>query len=147
MNISTVKEVLTAMMNDKTPVTPFLWGRHGIGKSAAVHQAAKALGRRVLDIRISQKEAVDIAGMLYIYEDHELGMSVTSSHPPDWFANALAKGNVVVFFDEMNQGTKEVQNASFEIVLDRKLNNKPLPDSVFIVAAGNPEDDRYSTTR
>jgi hypothetical protein len=146
MNILNVQTVLETLIQTKAPITPMLWGRHGVGKSSAVHQVGKKLGYDVYSIILSQKEAVDIAGVLYIYENKALGMSVTASHPPDWFATALKKGNVVLFLDEFNMARKEVANAAFELVLDRRLNNMKLPDSVFIVCAGNPDDERYDVT-
>jgi len=146
MNIKEVKTLIQAMIEQKCNVTPMFWGRHGLGKSAGGHQAAKALGYKMLDIRLAQKEAIDIAGMLFTFEDKELGMSVTASHPPQWFADALKKGKVIIFFDEFNMARSETTNATFEIVLDRKLNNQKLPDDVFIMCAGNPEDERYQTT-
>lgn len=123
-----------------------LWGRHGIGKSASIAQLAKKLGMNLLTVILSQKEAVDIAGVLYTFEDKALGMSVTAAHPPDWFAKALKKGNTILFFDEFNMARREVMNAAFELILDRRLNNLKLPDSVFIVCAGNPDDERYDVT-
>lgn len=146
MNIQDTKTVLKALVTSKTPVTPMLWARHGIGKSSAVTQLAKELNYDIYSIILSQKEAVDVAGMLYTFENKALGLSVTASHPPDWFAQALLKGNCVLFLDEFNMARREVMNAAFELVLDRRLNNLKLPDSVFIVCAGNPDDERYDVT-
>jgi len=143
MNITDVKVLIKTMIQKKCPVTPMLWGRHGLGKSSAIRQVGDELGYRLLDIRLAQKEAIDITGMLFTFEDKKLGMSVTSAHPPQWFADALKNGKVILFLDEFNMARREVTNATFELVLDRKLNNVPLPDDVFIVCAGNPEDERY----
>lgn len=146
MKLSDVKSLLKTMVEKKTAITPMLWGQHGIGKSSVVKQVGDELGYKVLSIILSQKEAVDLAGVLYTFEDKSLGMSVTSSHPPVWFADAVKNGNLILFLDEFNMARKEVLNAAFELVLDRRLNNTKLPDSVFIVCAGNPEDDRYDVT-
>lgn len=147
MNLTEVKNVLTKMIESKTQITPMLWGRHGLGKSSGVRQVGKDLGYKVLDIRLAQKEACDITGMLYTFEDKDLNRSVTANHPPQWFADALKNGKIILFLDEFNMARREVMNAVFELVLDRKLNNTPLPDDVFIVCAGNPEEDgRYDVT-
>lgn len=147
MNITDVKSIIKTMVEKKFKGTPMLWGRHGLGKSSAVRQVGKELGYRVLDIRLAQKEAIDITGMLFTFEDKALGMSVTANHPPEWFASALKNGKLILFLDEFNMARREVMNAVFELVLDRKLNDRPLPDDVFIVCAGNPEEgDRYSVT-
>lgn len=146
MNTVNLKTLLRTMIENKTPVTPMLWGRHGIGKSSVVQQLGRELGYRVLTVILSQKEAVDLAGVLYTFEDPKLGMSVTASHPPAWFAQAVKDGNLILFLDEFNMARREVMNAAFELILDRRLNNVTLPDSVFIVCAGNPEDERYDVT-
>lgn len=146
MKLREVKDVLTKLIETETTITPMLWGRHGLGKSSSVRQVGKELGYRVLDIRLAQKEAIDITGMLFTFEDKQLNMAVTANHPPQWFADALKQGKVILFLDEFNMARREVMNAVFELVLDRKLNNSPLPKNVFIVCAGNPEDDRYDVT-
>jgi hypothetical protein len=146
MNIDDFKTLMKTMIQNKTQVTIFAHGRHGIGKSAAVRQVGKELGYPVYSVILSQKEAVDVAGVLYTFENKELGMSVTSAHPPEWFAEALMKGKMILFLDEFNMARQEVMNAAFELVLDRRLNNKYLPDDVFIVCAGNPDDERYNVS-
>lgn len=146
MKIKELKTTLTAMIKNQSPVTPMIWGKHGIGKSSIVEQVAKDLGMNCICIMLSQREAVDLLGVLYTKEDKELGISVTDSHPPAWFVTALKKGNLVLFLDEFNLARREVMAASFELVLSKRLNNIQLPDSVFIVCAGNPEDERYNVT-
>lgn len=147
MNIQDLKGVFKVMVEKNFHCTPMLWARHGIGKSSVMRQIAAEIGYRVLDLRLAQKEAIDITGMLYTFADPELKMSVTANHPPQWFADALKKGKVILFLDEFNMARREVMNAVFELVLDRKLNNVALPDSVIIVCAGNPEEgDRYDVT-
>lgn len=146
MKLNDVKTLLKEMIKTKTQVTPMLWGQHGIGKSSIVREAAKEMGYKVYNLILSQKEAVDVAGILYTFEDKDLNMSVTSAHPPEWFASALKEGKTVIFLDEFNMARREVLNAAFELVLDRRLNNKRLPDDVFVVCAGNPDDERYDVT-
>lgn len=146
MKLNDTVSLLKTMLEQKTPVTPMLWGRHGIGKSSIIAQLAKETGYDLVYVMLSQKEAVDIAGVLYTYEDKSLGKSVTANHLPEWYVKACKKGKTILFFDEFNLGRRETMSASFEIVLARTLANTRLPDDVFIVCAGNPEDDRYDTT-
>lgn len=146
MNITNLKTLLKTLIINKVPVTPMLWGPHGVGKSSVVKQIGAELGYRVLILTLSQKEAVDVSGVLYTHYDEALKMSVTSSHPPDWFADACVNGKLILFLDEFNMARREVLNASFQLVLDRSLNNKMVADTVFIICAGNPEDDRYDVT-
>lgn len=147
MNINELKTVLNAMVKQKKTVTPMIWGPHGIGKSSVVRQVAAENGYRCLSMILSQKEAVDLAGMLYTYRDEELGISVTGHNPPEWFADAMRRGKVILFFDEFNQARRDVMSAAFELVLDRRLNNHVLPEDVFIFCAGNPQDGRYDVNK
>jgi hypothetical protein len=146
MNIANVKTLIKTMIAHQVPITPMLWGRHGIAKSASVKQVAKEIGYRMLTVILSQKEAVDLAGVLYTFVDPDLGMSVTAAHPPAWFAEAVKRGKLVIFLDEFNMARREVLNAAFQLVLDRELNGLALPADVFVICAGNPEDDRYDVT-
>ncbi len=146
MNLTDTKTLLTEMITNKCLVTPYLWGAHGLGKSSIVREVAKDLGYNCITLILSQREAIDLQGMLYTYKDEISGISATSSHPPEWFLNAMNNGKTILFLDEFNQARKEVLNASFQLVLDRELNGRKLPDDVFILCASNPCDDRYDVT-
>ena len=146
MKLGDVKTVLKALIESKVGVTPMLWGRHGIGKSSIVTALGEEIGYRTLTIILSQRDAVDLNGMLYVHEHPTLG-SVTSNHPPEWFADAMQTGKLILFLDEYNLSRREVLNASAELINDRRLNGQKLPDDVFIVCAGNPPDDeRYDVS-
>src|SRR5688572_6773344 len=122
MYLNTLKDTLVKMIRAKTPVVPMLWGPHGIGKTQIVRQAAKELGYKLITVTLSQKEAVDIAGLLYTAHDTDLGIDVTAYHPPKELATAMLQGNCVIFFDEVNRARKDVQNTIFPILQERELN-------------------------
>ena len=44
-------------------LTPFLWGKHGIAKSAIIRQSFERLGYEVIDLRLGQLEVGDLIGM------------------------------------------------------------------------------------
>ena len=142
MNIQEAKTVLSALATTKSPVTPILWGKHGIAKSAMVAEVAKELGYEFQALILSQREAVDLLGVMFTSKDEELNVSVTDYHPPRWFARAIKKGKVVLFLDELNRARPEVIKAAFELVNERRLNNIKLKDDVLIVVACNPSDER-----
>lgn len=144
MKLEKVEKLLTSLASKQVPVSVMLTGQHGIGKSAVVRQTAEKIGYNFIDIRLSQRDAVDILGMPNTYNDPELG-AVLEHHPPKWFLESLTKGNTVLFLDELNRARPDVLQAAFELVLDRRLNGRKLPSSVFIVAAVNPPDTRYDT--
>lgn len=147
MLITEAKEVLRKIADTKSPLSTIIWGPTGIGKSAVVKQLAKDLDYTLIDIRLSQREAVDILGMPYTAKSNIAGkeMNALSHHPPEWFLKALMEGNTVLFLDELNRARPEVLQAVFELALDRRLNGEMLPASVVIVSACNPPDARYDT--
>jgi hypothetical protein len=141
MNISEVKRVLIQIAKSKAPITPMLWGQPGVAKTAIMSEIAKELGYDYFPLRLSQREAVDLLGLMYLHKDEELNENVTDYHPPKWFARSLRKGKAIIFLDELNRARPEVLKASFELV-ERQLNGKKLPDDVLVVAACNPDDER-----
>lgn len=147
MLLTDAKIVLRAIADKQAPLSVILWGPTGIGKSSIVKQLAKELNYKLTDIRLSQREAVDILGMPYTAKAKINGkeMDALSHHPPEWFLRSLMEGNTVLFLDELNRARPEVLQAVFELALDRKLNGVKLPDSVLIVSACNPPDARYDT--
>ncbi len=84
------------------------------------------------DIRLATRDYVDFVGGI----DKSTG--VTRFVSVDWivlFGTPGAQG--VLFFDELDQAPKSVQNACFEIVHDRQINTNALSDGVSIFSAGN----------
>lgn len=95
------------------------------------------------DIRVAQRDFVDFVGSI----SNDSG--VTRFIPVDWvtlYSHPDAAG--LLFFDEVDRGTKLVRNAVFEAVLDRRINDSKFSNSVGIVAAGNSGvgmDDLYDS--
>lgn len=143
MDIRNVQSVLSTVIEKKSPISICLWGDPGIGKSAIVGQAAKAVGYNFFPLILSQREAVDLLGVPQPEMDNELGIQVTDYAPPRWFARALKKGKMVLFLDELNRARPEVIKAAFELVNERRLNGMTLPDDVVIIVACNPNNGEH----
>jgi hypothetical protein len=130
-------------------------GEHGRGKSETVAQVAKECKESFIDLRLSQNDVGDMKGMPF----HVNGKTIFA--PPDWFpikkedakelqaflglTNDIIKGRFgdkgILFLDELNRASIEVQQAAFELVLDRRLNMRSLPDGWRVVAAINANDN------
>ena len=123
----------------KRPI--FLWGGPGIGKSEVVHQIAKNIEAKVIDIRLSLWEPTDIKGIPYFNAKEN---NMVWAQPSELPTSALAKKhkNIVLFLDEMNSAAPSVQAAAYQLILNRKVGTYTLPDNVLIVAAGNREADK-----
>tara|TARA_E500000331_G_scaffold325530_1_gene342781 strand:+ start:385 stop:1473 length:1089 start_codon:yes stop_codon:yes gene_type:complete len=95
-------------------------GSTGIGKSAITAQISQNIKKPLIDVRGSTMTEGDVGG----YPDVE-GMKkkkVMTFCMPSWFIRACEEP-VVLFLDELNRSLPAVQQAFFQIVLDRCLGN------------------------
>ena len=135
MNIKTFVQVISSLPPE---IAVLAKGPTGIGKSHIVHQIANNLDLEVIDRRLSQMTEGDIIGL------PELVDGVTRFAPVNWFVEAC-NNPVVLFFDELNRATIEVQQCAFQIVLDRELNGHKLHPETRVYAAVNEGSD-YQVT-
>ena len=155
MNITQTKNRLMTLPIE---IAILISGNHGIGKSAIVRQVAQFLGIPCVDFRLSQNDVGDLKGMPF----HIKGRTVFA--PPEFFplkeADAIELKELlnltedislgrygdkgILFLDEINRANREVQQAAFELVLDRRLNLRSLPPGWRVVAAINGDDSIYT---
>lgn len=155
MNIFQTKDVL---LNFPLEISILISGNHGIGKSAIVRQVAETQGVPCIDFRLSQNDVGDLKGMPF----HINGRCVFA--PPEFFplresdavdlkkllglTEDISLGRYgdkgILFLDEINRANREVQQAAFELVLDRRLNLRSLPEGWRVVAAINGDDSIYT---
>lgn len=133
-----IKTFINVISNLPPDIAVLAKGPTGIGKSHIVHKIAKNLSLPVIDRRLSQMTEGDIIGL------PELIDGVTRFAPIDWYVRAC-KEPVVLFFDELNRATIEVQQCAFQIVLDRELNGHKLHPETRVYAAVNEGAD-YQVT-
>lgn len=105
-----------------------LWGECGIGKSQIISQLAERLNVQLKDVRAVLLDAVDLRG-LPMLQDGKAKWAI-----PDFLPT---EGEGILFLDELNRAPILVQNACFQLVLDRKLGDYNLPDDWAIIAACN----------
>ena len=149
-NVKILKQMLVA--NAKAGMTTNIIGRHGIGKSQIVHQVFESLGYKVIDIRLGQMaDAGDLVGLPEFDRDAEMKAIATRFITPDRFPKKGEKA--VIFFDEINRANKDILQAIFEIVLDKRMGDYALDTTIledgvpmqFLVTAMNPATDDYAT--
>ena len=111
-----------------------------------------------IDLRLSQNDVGDLKGI-----PMQAG-GFTFFAPPHWYPVHEADEKVlkdrlesaghkfspfnrakygVIFLDELNRATREVLQAAFELVLDRRLNGWRIPDGWRVMAAINGDSDLY----
>jgi hypothetical protein len=61
MNVTDLKKAL--LLCRRSGITPFIWGKHGLGKSSGVLQLTEEEGWGMIDMRCSQLEASDLRGL------------------------------------------------------------------------------------
>lgn len=131
-------------------------GIHGKGKTECVRLAAKMLGAGYHDERLSQCDVGDLKGMPFFIS----GRTVFAM--PEWYplrendADELKrKLNIddmsvgledttgYLALEEIDRATRQVQQASFQICLDRELNGRKIRPGWRVVACINGDDDVY----
>ncbi|MBQ7650831.1 MAG: hypothetical protein IJS15_07720 [Victivallales bacterium] len=113
-----------------------VWGAPGLGKSSILQQAAEDLGIGFIDVRLAQREPVDIRG-LPVPGDDGVKWLVSS----DWPRDPASRG--IILFDEITAADRSLQVAAYEFILDRRLGELyRVPDGWYICAAGNRTEDR-----
>lgn len=133
-----VKSILSEPLLAKKLPPILIHGSPGIGKSSIVKSVADELGIGFIDIRLAQIEPCDIRGLpVPNKEEHVMEWYVNGTWPRD----KNSKG--ILFLDELKNCSPDIQNASFELILDRKLGELySVPDGWVIVGAGNLTTDR-----
>src|SRR3990167_2043920 len=130
MNTKNFERLITSLINDNKHLPILAWGESGIGKSQAVARIAKQLSIGFIDLRLGQMEVGDLIGLP---RHHNEGNTFTTEYStPFWFPQT---GKGILFLDEINRSRLEVRQAIFQLILDRQLHGKKLPDGWFIVSA------------
>lgn len=123
-----------------------LWGKPGVGKSSLLKQVANELSALVVDIRLGQRESVDLRGMPDIRGDitkwikpGEFPFEGNDAFPDDQL--------ILLVFDEINTAAPSVQASAYQAILERCIGEHRFKANVRVVAAGNREGDKGATQR
>jgi hypothetical protein len=118
-----------------------LWGAPGIGKSTIISDMAKELDIGFIDVRLAQREPVDIRGLPVPREDRSgVDWIVSSEWPREDQDDYNERG--IILFDEITAADPSLQVASYEFILDRRLGKLyQVPPGWYIIAAGNRTSD------
>lgn len=156
MNIKDLKEALPYLF--KANVATMLVGHHGVGKSQAAAQYANENGFDFIDLRLGTQDVGDLLGLADFERDKDGNLVATKFMRPDWFpVDPKSKG--IIFLDEVNRARRDVLQAVFQLVLDKRIHRYELPKPVwnkkdplkvesgwFVLAAMNPNTDDYIVT-
>lgn len=169
-----VSEVESIISGIEQRFSYLIEGEHGIGKSAFWKEICIEHNGFMIDMRLGQRDLGDIIGMPFVDDINnnkhflhilpeiirpafvndlsELGVIGNSTYQ-DKLLNKRPKESsgksfdfVLLFLDEYNRGTKDVQQAVFEIVYDRTMNGKSVHPKTFIATACNDNIEVYTIT-
>ena len=118
--ISVTQNDLSDVLLNIAPVRPvFIWGAPGIGKSALVEQFAEAVGLPCVSLLGSQLAPEDIIGIPQIKN------GTSEFLPPKMIARIEP---YVLFLDELNACSQEVQKAFYSLIHERRVGEYHLPE-------------------
>ena len=127
----------------KAGVVPplMIWGPPGIGKSTFIKDLCEDNQIGFIDVRLAQREPVDIRGLPVPRDDKQgIDWIVSSEWPRLEDDRTPEKG--IILFDEITAADSTLQVAAYEFILDRRLGQLyEVPDGWYIVAAGNRTSD------
>lgn len=95
-----------------------------------------------VDVRLAQVDPTDLRGL------PDLDGAATTWQPPLWVRALAAEGAAgTLFLDEFNLAPRAVQNAAYQVVLDGQVGEFALGEGVWVVAAGNRQEDEANVRR
>ena len=131
--ITVTQNDLMDILINVAPIRPvFIWGAPGIGKSALVEKFAADMGLPCVSLLGSQLAPEDIIGIPQIKGD------TSEFLPPKMIAR---KEPYVLFLDELNACSQEVQKAFYSLIHERRIGEYHLPEGSIVVGAGNRAQD------
>lgn len=111
----------------------FIWGAPGIGKSALVAEFAAELGLPCVSLLGSQLAPEDLIGVPQIVDGK------SRFCPP---VSIAREEPFVLFLDELNACSHEVQKAFYSLIHERRLGEYHLPTDSVVIGAGNRAQDQ-----
>ena len=135
-------ELQEALIEDfKVGLVPMVSSSPGMGKSDIIRTIADLFKLKVIDLRVSQCEPVDMQGYPGVIDGR------MTFHIPEYFPIETDKvpdgyDGWLLFLDEFNSGNKQTEAAAYKLILDRAVYKHKLHSRCLIAAAGNLTTDR-----
>jgi hypothetical protein len=127
-----IKQTQEFLLNMATARPVFIWGPPGVGKSSLVGQFAQELGLECVSLLGSQLAPEDLIGI------PKIDGAVSRFYPPSMI---VREREFVLFIDELNIASQEIQKAFYSLILDKRIGEYRLPAGSIIIGAGNRAHD------
>lgn len=133
IDIKELYEIFEATPSDQNIM---LVGTHGIGKSRIVEDYFTDKGMKVTALFLGQmSDPGDLIGLPRLNEE----TGKTDFMPPYWFPTDGEP--IVLFLDELNRARPEMLQTVMDLVLNRKLAGRRLPEGSRIISAVNDGEE------
>jgi MoxR-like ATPases len=120
----------------------FLMGSPAIGKSAIIKQLAEENNLKLIDLRLTQLQPYDLAGLVNPNKDkHSFSYLPLDEFPLEDWDLPENKSGWLLFLDEFNSADKYTAAAAYKLLLDRAVGKYNLHPNVRIICAGNKLTD------
>jgi len=114
-----------------------LHGSPGIGKTARIHQAARAANLQCKPVELGGRQPEDASGAPFLTRDDKLVIACLLS--PVNELNEIGEG--VLFLDELTCARPATQGAFLSAVQERRVGDTQFSNHIRIVCAGNPPNE------
>ena len=133
--LATLRDGWHAQTRGQLTASWMLHGRPGVGKTEIVAALAHEISAKLIDLRLTTIEPQDLRGLPYY--DHDAGKTV-------WYRPEDLPDDpepTILFLDELTAAPPTLQPVVYGLLQERRVGRHALPDTVFIVAAGNAVED------
>ena len=118
----------------------YLKGKPGVGKTAVAQQIAEKHGLKFVDIRLSQIDSSEVAGIPFkkvVKSKDGKDVDVMAYALPEWAVMANDQPTLVLF-DELNRAEKATRDAALQMFNEKRIGwDFKFNDKVYFIAAGN----------
>jgi len=121
----------TIFKQDARHIVVFLQGPPGIGKTAAVGQAARSVEKKLVTFALPTCESVDLRGLPVV----DRGIT-------QWASPLPRDGSSVLLLDELSSAAPDVQVAAHHVVHAEPGSDMSLPAGWHLVLTGNRASDK-----
>lgn len=132
-------------------IVPYLEGESGIGKTSIIEQYAKAKEMDCIIMGVASLDHIEFYGRTVstdiVAGFNDQKFTVFKKSIPNWVSTILQndKNNkeTLLFIDELNRAEPQNLQSLMNLILKKEFGSDSikLPESLFIVCAGNPTDD------
>jgi hypothetical protein len=126
----------------REPITLYLVGDPGSGKTSAVRQVAQEEGLGYDDMIVAQWDPGELGG----FPKMDPNRDDVPRARPSWMPPLDSDWNVFLL-DELPQAQLSQLNIAAQLIQERRVGRHHLPEKTILIATGNPQENRAGTTK